>query len=51
VPFFFKQWGKKQFNPVPGDPTISIDHPQHAKGGCSLDGKVYREMPHKKVKK
>ncbi|UOE46975.1 phage Gp37/Gp68 family protein [Mucilaginibacter sp. SMC90] len=47
VAFFFKQWGKPQFNINPGDPTILSDHPQHAKGGCQLDGKIYREMPHK----
>lgn len=45
VPFFFKQWGKKAFNPNPNDPTIAADHPQHAKGGCKLEGKVYRQMP------
>ncbi len=45
VPFFFKQWGKKQFNTNPDDPTIYKEHPQHAKGGCQLKGKVYREMP------
>lgn len=45
VPFFFKQWGKTKFNPDPLDPTISAKHPQHAKGGCSLDGKVFRNMP------
>lgn len=45
VPFFFKQWGKTKFNPDITDPTISTDHPQHAKGGCSLNGKVYRNMP------
>lgn len=45
VPFFFKQWGKTKFNPDPLDPTISAQHPQHAKGGCSLDGKVFRNMP------
>ncbi|MBA2613388.1 MAG: phage Gp37/Gp68 family protein [Bacteroidetes bacterium] len=45
VPFFFKQWGKKQFNPDPFDLTISAQNPQHAKGGCSLNGKVYRDMP------
>jgi protein gp37 len=45
VPFFFKQWGKTKFNPDPFDPTISAQHPQHAKGGCSLDGKVLRNMP------
>ncbi|MDP1745318.1 MAG: phage Gp37/Gp68 family protein [Bacteroidota bacterium] len=45
VPFFFKQWGDKKFNPNPDDPTISTAHEKHAKGGCELDGKVYREMP------
>lgn len=45
VPFFFKQWGKPKFNDNPLDPTILADHPQHAKGGCELDGKIYREMP------
>jgi protein gp37 len=47
VPFFFKQWGKPKFNVNPEDPTIEAEHPQHAKGGCELDGKVYREMPGK----
>ena len=47
APFFFKQWGKKQFNPVQDDPTLNAKHPQHAKGGCQLDGKVYRAMPKK----
>ncbi|MBE9585559.1 phage Gp37/Gp68 family protein [Mucilaginibacter sp. JRF] len=45
VPFFFKQWGKPKFNINPNDPTIDKDHPQHAKGGCELDGKIYRELP------
>ncbi|HET8829849.1 MAG TPA: phage Gp37/Gp68 family protein [Pelobium sp.] len=45
VPFFFKQWGKPKFNVNPLDPTILADHPRHAKGGCELDGKIYREMP------
>lgn len=45
VPFFFKQWGKTKFNPDLFDPTISAKHPQHAKGGCGLNGKVYRNMP------
>ena len=45
VAFFFKQWGKPKFNINPEDPTIISEHPQHAKGGCELDGKVYREMP------
>lgn len=47
VAFFFKQWGKSKFNANPEDPTIMAEHPQHAKGGCELDGKVYREMPNK----
>jgi protein gp37 len=45
VAFFFKQWGKPQFNVNPEDPTIESAHPRHAKGGCELDGKIYREMP------
>lgn len=47
VAFFFKQWGKPKFNANPLDPTIMPNHPQHAKGGCELDGKIYRDMPHK----
>ena len=49
VPFFFKQWGKPQFNVDPSDPTIDKNHPKHAKGGCSLDGEIYREMPERLV--
>lgn len=45
VPFFFKQWGKPKFNANANDPTIDKLHPRHAKGGCELDGKVYRELP------
>ena len=45
TPFFFKQWGKKEFNINPEDPTIASDNEQHAKGGCQLNGKVYRSMP------
>lgn len=45
VAFFFKQWGKPQFNSNPNDPTIDSDHPQHAKGGCSLNGWIYRNLP------
>jgi len=47
VAFFFKQCVKPKFNSNPEDPTILSQHPQHAKGGCELDGKVYREMPHR----
>lgn len=45
VAFFFKQWGKPKFNANQNDPTIMSEHPQHAKGGCELDGKIYRELP------
>ena len=45
VPFFFKQWGKNEFNPDPHDPTIIFGHPDYAKGGCQIDGKMYRENP------
>ncbi|MCX2477749.1 phage Gp37/Gp68 family protein [Pedobacter sp. MC2016-15] len=45
VPFFFKQWGKPKFNVDPNDPTIDSKHPDHAKGGCQLDGNIYRQMP------
>lgn len=45
VHFFFKQWGKAKFNSNPLDPTIKAEHPQHAKGGCRLDGRIYRDMP------
>jgi protein gp37 len=47
VAFFFKQWGKAKFNINQQDPTIESGHPKHAKGGCELDGKIYRQMPPK----
>jgi protein gp37 len=45
TPFFFKQWGKKEFNENQNDPTIAKEHPNHAKGGCELDGQIFRHMP------
>lgn len=45
VAFFFKQWGKTRFNRNQADPTINASHPQHAKGGCHLNGRIYRDMP------
>ncbi|MEO1515868.1 MAG: phage Gp37/Gp68 family protein [Bacteroidota bacterium] len=45
TPFFFKQWGKKEFNINQLDPTINPKHEKHAKGGCELDGIIYRELP------
>jgi type I restriction enzyme S subunit len=44
-----KQWGKTKFNPDLNDPTIKTKHPQHAKGGCSLDGNIFRAMPNSKT--
>lgn len=49
IPFFFKQWGKPEFNEDQNDPTINPKHRNHAKGGCSLEGKVFRELPKKCV--
>jgi protein gp37 len=45
VPFFFKQWGKTKNNPNQQDPTINTKHRYHSKGGCELDGNVYRSNP------
>jgi protein gp37 len=45
TPFFFKQWGKPIFNPNPNDPTIDAKHADHAKGGCHINGKVFRAFP------
>ena len=45
IPFFFKQFGKAKYNPNQNDPTIMKEHPEHAKGGCMLKGKIYHEMP------
>jgi protein gp37 len=45
VKFFFKQWGKPDFNINKKDPTIDAKHPLHAKGGCMLFNNVYHEMP------
>jgi protein gp37 len=45
VLFFFKQWGKQEFNIDQNDPTIDASHPEHAKGGSWLKGRAYREMP------
>ena len=46
TPFFFKQWGKSKFNPDVNDPTIDKEHRYHAKGGCKLNGVLYRQMPY-----
>ena len=45
VPFFFKQWGEERNNPDPNDPTMNPEHRYYSKGGCMLDGKIYRINP------
>lgn len=45
VPFFFKQWGKPEFNVDINDPTMKKDDPNYAKGGCYLNGAPVRQMP------
>lgn len=45
VPFFFKQWGTLESNTDPNDPTTKKEHRHYAKGGCQLNGRVFREMP------
>ncbi|MCD4735786.1 MAG: phage Gp37/Gp68 family protein [Bacteroidales bacterium] len=47
VPFFFKQWGKRQFNDNQNDPTMNKENKLYAKGGCELDGNVIQEMPNR----
>lgn len=49
VKFFFKQWGRPEFNVNRNDPTIDSSHPNHAKGGCEINGKIYRAMPQRLV--
>lgn len=49
IPFFFKQWGKKSFNPNAADPTLDKKNDSYAKGGCQLDGKIYRALPFQTV--
>lgn len=45
VPFFFKQWGRKTFNPNKKDPTINKAHGNYAKGGCMIENKICKELP------
>jgi protein gp37 len=56
VAFFFKQWGRKEFNPVPDDPStprVTKDmsdaekkfEKSKPKGGNQIDGAVYNEFP------
>lgn len=43
--FFFKQWGSPDFNANPSDPTMNKKDKNYAKGGCQLNGRIYRAMP------
>ncbi len=45
VPFFFKQWGLKKFNPNPNDPTLNKRHRYYVKGGCMINGELYLDNP------
>ena len=51
VKIFFKQWGRKEFNPNPNDPTIpkkgnnKKNFGHLPKGGMQVNGKVYQEFP------
>ena len=41
VPFFLKQWGTWASNPTPRDAELDMA----AKGGATLDGRLWREFP------
>jgi protein gp37 len=41
VPFFLKQWGRPEFNPTPSAEELD----PKAKGGATLDGRLWREFP------
>ena len=45
TPFFFKQWGKRQFNPDKDDPTLDKHHPYFAKGGCMIEKTIFQQYP------
>ena len=44
VPFFFKQWGRHDFNPDPSDPTDKKNGGK-SKGGKLLDGLEWNQYP------
>ena len=51
---FFKQFGKNENNPNMFDDTMKksikgIKNSLYSKGGCVLDGKIYREFPEDKI--
>jgi protein gp37 len=41
TPFFLKQWGNWPSNPTPRDQELDL----RAKGGATLDGRLWREFP------
>jgi protein gp37 len=41
IPFMFKHWGHKDYNPDPTDPSLHGD----PKGGCRLDGVFWEQVP------
>jgi protein gp37 len=41
VPFFLKQWGRWENNPTP----VELELDPKAKGGATLDGRLWREFP------
>jgi protein gp37 len=41
VPFFLKQWGTNAANPTPSEQELD----PKAKGGATLDGRLWREFP------
>jgi protein gp37 len=41
VPFFFKQWGLWSNNPISEEDDLD----PKAKGGATLDGRLWREFP------
>jgi protein gp37 len=51
IAFFFKQWGRKEFNPDQSDPSIlkkeekEIKDKKDSKGGHLIDGVSYRTFP------
>jgi len=41
IPFMFKHWGHKDYNPDPTDPSLAGD----PKGGCRLDRVFWEQVP------
>lgn len=43
--FYFKQWGKREFNPDSNDPSLKKSHIYHSRDGSFLNGELYRTIP------